>query len=140
MSEERTGSVVQDRVDKAQKLEAMGVHLYPSGFRVDMTSSEALNRFGGLDAEALEHEGSSHVMAGRIMAIRDFGKASFIHIKDGTGRIQAYIRKDKVGEEKFSVFRLMDIGEGERVMALARLAEQDDDREAAPVEAEAPGT
>jgi len=111
MSEERTSSVVQDRIEKARKLEAMGVNLYPAGFTVDMTASEAIVRFGGVDAEALEREGGSYAMAGRIMAIRDFGKASFIHIKEGTGQIQAYIRKDKVGEEKFKVFRLMDIGD-----------------------------
>ena len=34
------------------------------------------------------------------MAIRSFGKASFVHIKDGTGRFQVYVRKDRVGEEE----------------------------------------
>jgi lysyl-tRNA synthetase class 2 len=45
------------------------------------------------------------------MAVRDFGKASFIHIKDRSGRIQAYIRKDRIGEEQFRIFKLMDIGD-----------------------------
>jgi lysyl-tRNA synthetase class 2 len=47
----------------------------------------------------------------RIMAVRSFGKASFIHFKDRTGPIQAYIRKDKVGEEQYEVFRHMDMGD-----------------------------
>jgi lysyl-tRNA synthetase class 2 len=111
MNKERTSSVVLDRMEKAQRLESMGIKCYPSGFRVDMTVSEAVRQFGGLDPEALERESGSHVMAGRIMAIRNFGKASFIQIKDGTGRIQAYVRKDKVGEEGFSVFGLLDIGD-----------------------------
>jgi lysyl-tRNA synthetase class 2 len=50
-------------------------------------------------------------MAGRIMSLRSFGKASFITIKDNTGSIQAYIRKDRVGEEQFNVFKLTDIGD-----------------------------
>jgi len=37
------------------------------------------------------------------MSRRDFGKASFIHIKDSTGRIQVYVRKDKVSQESFAV-------------------------------------
>ena len=77
----------------------------------DMTTAEALKRFGDMDEEALKKENQSFSMAGRIMAIRGFGKASFIHIKDGTGRIQAYIRKDKVGEEPYEVFKHVDMGD-----------------------------
>jgi lysyl-tRNA synthetase class 2 len=45
------------------------------------------------------------------MGLRDFGKASFIHIRDRTGRIQAYVRKDKVGEDRYKIFKLMDLGD-----------------------------
>ena len=64
-----------------------------------------------MDEKTLEQETDSYAMAGRIIARRDFGKASFIHIKDRTGRIQAYIRKDRIPPEKFSMFKLMDIGD-----------------------------
>lgn len=50
-------------------------------------------------------------IAGRIMAIRRMGKASFFHIQDKEGRIQVYIKKDEVGEESYSAFKLMDIGD-----------------------------
>ncbi len=103
--------VVEERIRKGERLKAMGVNLYPAGYRVDITVSEVVRRFGDLDAESLEKEDQSFSMAGRIISKRDFGKASFIHIKDGTGRIQAYIRKDKVSEKKFSIFKLMDIGD-----------------------------
>ncbi len=108
---EKPSSVIEERRKKAETLKAMGVNLYPAGFRDDMTASEAVKRFGDMDGEALERESKSFSMAGRIMAVRDFGKASFIHIKDRTGRIQAYIRKDKIGEEQFKVFKHMDIGD-----------------------------
>jgi hypothetical protein len=39
------------------------------------------------------------------MAIRDFGKSSFIHLQDRTGRIQAYMRKDKLGSEPYQLFK-----------------------------------
>ncbi len=89
----------------------MGVALYPAGYDPNITAGEAFERFGEMDAEALEAASETHKMAGRIVSRRDFGKASFVHIKDRSGRIQAYIRKDKVGEEAFRAFKLMDIGD-----------------------------
>jgi lysyl-tRNA synthetase, class II len=110
MTEKITG-VLEDRKKKTETLKAMGIRLYPAGFRCDITVSEAIDRFGGLDSESLEKAKDSFKLAGRIMALRDFGKASFIHIKDRTGRIQAYVRKDKVGEDKYKIFKLMDLGD-----------------------------
>jgi len=110
-AEEKTGSVLEDRKKKAEDLRAMGVNLYPAGCPYDLTVREAIERFGQMDAQTLEKEKGVYLVAGRIMAIRSFGKASFIQIKDGTGRIQGYVRKDKVGEESFEVFKLMDIGD-----------------------------
>jgi lysyl-tRNA synthetase class 2 len=108
---EEESSIIEERVKKGRKLRSMGLNLYPAGYETDITATEAVDRFGQMDAETLEKESTSYTVAGRIVALRDFGKASFIHIKDGTGRLQAYIRKDKVSEEKFSVFKLMDIGD-----------------------------
>jgi lysyl-tRNA synthetase class 2 len=108
---EKTTGVLEDRKKKTESLKAMGISLYPAGFRCDLTVSEAVSRFGGLDSETLEKTKGSFKLAGRIMALRDFGKASFIHFKDRTGRIQAYVRKDKVGEDKYRVFKLMDLGD-----------------------------
>jgi lysyl-tRNA synthetase class 2 len=50
-------------------------------------------------------------IAGRIMSRRDMGKANFIDIADGSGRIQAYIRIDDIGEEGFEAYRKWDIGD-----------------------------
>ena len=111
MVEGKTSSIIEERKNKSEKLQEEGANLYPAGYKVDITSSEAIDRFDQMDEEALEHETNSYAMAGRIIARRDFGKASFIHIKDRTGRIQAYIRKDRVPPEKFSMFKLMDIGD-----------------------------
>lgn len=56
-------------------------------------------------------EGSSITIAGRIMAKRGHGKASFIHIQDKDGRIQSYVREDRVGDEVYEVFKTYDIGD-----------------------------
>jgi len=49
--------------------------------------------------------------AGRIMAFRNMGKASFIDIQDKQGRIQCYVRKDEIGEEEYKWFKTYDIGD-----------------------------
>ena len=108
---EKTSPVIEERRKKAENLKAKGINLYPAGYRWDITASEAKKRYESMDAASLEGENKSFSMAGRIMAMRNFGKASFIHIKDETGRIQAYIRKDHIGDEPFEVFKLMDIGD-----------------------------
>ena len=107
----KISSLTEERTIKAEKLKSTGVNLYPAGYHTDITISEAVENFGQMDAETLERDGNTYSLAGRIVALRNFGKACFIHIQDRTGRIQSYIRKDKVSDEKFKVFKLMDIGD-----------------------------
>ena len=108
---EKISQVIEERANKAKKLKDLGVNLYPAGCHTDITISEAVKNFGHMDAETLESENKTYSLAGRIVALRNFGKASFIHIQDRTGRIKSYTRKDKVSEAKFKTFKLMDIGD-----------------------------
>ena len=68
------------------------------------TSRQILEAF-----DALENQQVS--IAGRMMARRIMGKASFVHLMDGEGRIQAYIRREDVGEDVYADFKTMDIGD-----------------------------
>jgi len=108
---EKTSQVIEERANKAKKLKELGANLYPAGCQADITVSEAVKKFGHMDSEALAGQTQAASLAGRIVALRNFGKASFIHIQDRTGRIQSYIRKDKVSEANFETFKLMDIGD-----------------------------
>lgn len=56
-------------------------------------------------------EGKDVRIAGRVMGKRVMGKASFVHLADSTGRIQAYVRRDDVGEEEYADFKKYDIGD-----------------------------
>jgi len=56
-------------------------------------------------------EGKTVSIAGRIMAKRDMGKASFIDVKDRDGRIQSYVARDAIGEDEYSRFKQLDIGD-----------------------------
>ncbi len=107
----KTSPVIEDRIKKAQKLKDMGINLYPAGYKPDTCIARLREKYDKIDSEILQKEENRCSIAGRIMAIRDFGKASFVNIKDGTGKIQLYIKKDGVGEEKFKLFKLMDIGD-----------------------------
>jgi lysyl-tRNA synthetase class 2 len=108
---EKANPVIEERRKKAETLKSMGIHLHPAGYTCDMTASEAMTLFGHMDTVALEKEDKVFSVAGRITAIRNFGKASFIHIKDRSGLLQAYIKKDVVGEEAYATFKYMDIGD-----------------------------
>ena len=58
-----------------------------------------------------ESEGKNVKIAGRMMSRRDMGKANFINIADHSGVIQAYVRKDDVGELEYAGFKKWDIGD-----------------------------
>jgi lysyl-tRNA synthetase class 2 len=103
--------LVREIKKKIKELRSKGVNLYPSGFKRDITIEELLQRFGGMGSAELNEIRDTFTVAGRVMSIRDFGKTVFIHIKDGTGQLQAYIRKDRVGEDDFKIFSFLDIGD-----------------------------
>ena len=68
------------------------------------TSQQILNNYDALENQEV-------VIAGRMMARRIMGKASFVHLLDGEGKIQAYVRREDVGEDVYADFKTMDIGD-----------------------------
>ena len=108
---DETSELVQQRVRKLEELRSEGVNPFPNDFGVTHTSQDIHQAFDSLSDEALEASGETCSIAGRIVAIRDFGKTSFIQIQDRKGRIQAYLRKDIAGEEAFKLFKRLDIGD-----------------------------
>ena len=93
------------RREKLQALQAAGRDPYTIT-RYDRThcSADILADFDAL-------EGQTVSIAGRVMSRRIMGKASFVHIQDGKGQIQAYIRRDDVGEEPYAEFKTWDLGD-----------------------------
>ncbi len=110
MSEEK--GVLAARRKKAEALEALGVPLFPNDFRPTDRAAVLKELFESYSNEELEALGRSFRLAGRMMSRRDFGKAVFLHIQDETGRIQVFVKRDEVGEEKFKLFKkYFDIGD-----------------------------
>ncbi|MBR1710400.1 MAG: lysine--tRNA ligase [Clostridia bacterium] len=64
-----------------------------------------------ISARFEELEGKTVTIAGRMMSRRIMGKASFMHLLDGEGEIQVYVRRDDVGQEVYQDFKTMDIGD-----------------------------
>ena len=108
---DEASELIQQRIRKLETLRAKGIDPFPNDFEVTHTTSDLHETFGSRSEEELKSAEERLSLAGRIMAIRDFGKASFIHIQDAKGRIQAYLQKSVVGEEVFKDFKTFDIGD-----------------------------
>lgn len=93
------------RLEKLKALEAKGEspYLLTTFDRSDL-SKDILENF-----EAYENKVVS--VAGRMMSRRIMGKASFCHMSDKAGRLQLYVKRDDVGEEKYADFKDFDIGD-----------------------------
>jgi lysyl-tRNA synthetase, class II len=100
----------QQRIKKLEELKKEGVDLYPNAFRVDTTIAQFRKTFGEVDAQTLEQEKVPYSFAGRIMAVRNFGKAAFFHFQDRTGKLQAFIQKESTNNF-FHFFKGLDIGD-----------------------------
>ena len=99
------------RLEKIAALKAAGIDLYPNNIRPQNTTEEILAEFGNSEAEALAELKQQFSIAGRLMAMRNFGKAAFIKIQDRKGQIQSYVAKDILSENAFFVFKKLDIGD-----------------------------
>ncbi|HOH72069.1 MAG TPA: lysine--tRNA ligase [Syntrophales bacterium] len=103
--------LIKTRKEKIAALRAAGIDLYPNEVRVGHTSAELRTRFDALDNDALAEVKDTFSLAGRLMAIRNFGKASFISIQDRKGRLQGFIQKKTLPEEEYDLFRRLDVGD-----------------------------
>jgi len=106
-----TPDQIATRRRKLEALRARGVEPFPNDFVPQHTAAAVHFRFGSLDREQLTEARETLSVAGRIMTRRDFGKASFFHLQDRSGRLQVYVRQDVVGEEAFASFKDTDLGD-----------------------------
>lgn len=106
----KTSELIQKRKDKFNTLKQSNLQLFPNDFRV----SHAVNEIKALvekTPETLKADSPSFAVAGRMVAINRFGKTVFIRFRDRTGQLQAYIRKDKIGDEAYQLFKQLDVGD-----------------------------
>ena len=108
---EDSSEQVEVRRQKLARLKETGYSPYPNDFHPSHTTHDILSAFGSLSDEELGGLTDEPYVAGRIMGIRKMGKAAFFHIQDRYARIQIYARKDRLGDEVYSLFQSLDIGD-----------------------------
>ena len=100
------------REQKAELLREKGSHPYGNGVSVPHTTAFVRMRHADDDAARLEQDQSEpYGVAGRVVALRTMGKASFLGIRDRTGDLQIFVKKDQVGEQAYELLKLADLGD-----------------------------
>lgn len=102
---------VRIRYEKLARLRDRKENPYKNGFTPKDVSSSLHRHYDEKTKEELETAKVEASVAGRMMMIRDFGKASFVRLKDRNGVIQLFVQKDKLGEEGYAQFKELDIGD-----------------------------
>lgn len=107
---EEINELIEQRHKKLSDLRRSGIDPYDGRFDPEWQALELQNRYHAASPEDLEAGPVVASVAGRIVALRDFGKAAFAHVQDATGKIQVYLKRDVLGE-KFSLLKSLDIGD-----------------------------
>ncbi|MFP6609745.1 MAG: lysine--tRNA ligase [Deltaproteobacteria bacterium] len=84
---------VEARLAKLAKLGELREQVYPNDFTPDTTTAGLIADLGQLDGDELESRSGTYRLAGRVMAVRDFGKTSFLSLRDASGALQVYVRR-----------------------------------------------
>ena len=106
----KDNEIVRRRREQLSALREQG-DAYPNDFRRDALAADLRARYGELDQEALEQVEARFSLAGRMMSRRVMGKASFAHLQDSSGRIQLFLKRDNLGEERYGAFKKWDLGD-----------------------------
>ena len=102
---ENLSEVLQVRRNKLSELQKMGRDPFKiSKYDVTHHSNEVIDQYDSLEGQRVS-------LAGRIMSKRIMGKASFMHLQDQNGRIQAYVKRDDIGVDEYKLFKTYDIGD-----------------------------
>ena len=114
--------LLAQRLHKAEELRALGANPYDNQFKVDTRICDFVQLYSHENSlENFEASSKTHRMAGRVMAINSFGKSVFLRIYDGSsdqlltngqpaGRLQIYLKKDKLGDA-FDLLKKLDLGD-----------------------------
>ena len=102
----------QVRIDKVSQLKEQNINPYSNTFKPNNFISDILKAYSDKTHEELEQEEDVFIISGRVLSKRDFGKSIFFNIKDQTGRIQGFVQKNHIGEEKHKLFKkFVDVGD-----------------------------
>ena len=101
----------QQRIKKLDQLRDAGVAPYGMRFEVKDRAGQLIKLHGEKTRETLEQEKIPCTIAGRVVALRRFGKAAFAVLQDGADRLQTYLKKDLLSEQAYKVAEQLDLGD-----------------------------
>ncbi len=104
-------NVYELRRQKLKQIEALGQTAYRSKYDLTHSIPQILADYSDKTAEQLENPRVNVRVAGRIMAIRLMGKASFSHLQQDGQKLQIYVKKDAVGDAGWDLYKLLDLGD-----------------------------
>lgn len=107
---EDTNELIEQRIKKIEELRELGINPYGNPFHAADRAADLLRAYGDTNKEDLDARRVTCSLAGRLMSMRNFGKAAFAHLDDAGGRIQIYFKKDILGE-RFALLKKIDIGD-----------------------------
>jgi lysyl-tRNA synthetase, class II len=102
---------IKNRREKRRALAERGVEVYPHSFEHDLEPSGVEARYGGVSAEELETADVTLRVPGRVRAIRGHGKVVFADLSDGAGKVQLFVRAERLSEGARSVLESLDLGD-----------------------------
>jgi lysyl-tRNA synthetase class 2 len=105
----RKEAVTRGRLDKLDRIRSRNIDPYPHRFHRTHTACQAAALFE--EQEQSNSEGLQVRIAGRVVSFRSMGKATFLDLRDGSGKIQVFFRKDRLGEEEYGYLQDFDIGD-----------------------------
>ncbi|HQG14081.1 MAG TPA: lysine--tRNA ligase, partial [bacterium] len=108
---ESENQYVKIRKKKGADLRSEGINPFKNGISPTHKIGGILGKYGSVEGAALEADQSEFVIAGRMMALRSFGKAAFLKLRDNSGDLQVFVEKQTVGEEQFKLFKKLDVGD-----------------------------
>jgi lysyl-tRNA synthetase class 2 len=100
----------QVRSEKLERLRQQGIDPYPARYPRTHTIQRALALLTQRESKATSAEGRPVSVTGRVIAIRNMGKAAFLDIRDGTGQIQGYLQRDVLGDS-YDLLKELDLGD-----------------------------
>jgi lysyl-tRNA synthetase class 2 len=103
--------IIAQRQKKAEALRALGVNPFGNGHAPRHLTAELRARYGDAPADQIAKDPGPWSIAGRVLANKSFGKAAFLKVRDRSGDLQVWVKKDKVPERDFEIYKLLDVGD-----------------------------
>jgi lysyl-tRNA synthetase class 2 len=102
--------IMKEREEKAHRLAELGHNPYANQFKPSITCQAFHELYAEATRDSLVEVTTSYKVAGRVMAIRNMGKAAFLRLQDRSGDVQIFIQQNKLGEA-FDLLKLIDMGD-----------------------------